>query len=105
MLCVVFKVSLNVIGSQREKLIVQKLKMTLDIISDHRWHMGFPAHRITHCRQQDQTKVRIRNWGKHILRKKKKLLAIIHEYTQRPLLLCHKIQKTVCLIFQVVNAD
>ena len=80
MFCVVFKMSLNVFGSQREKLIIQKLKMAFDIISDHRWHMDFPAHRITHRRQQDQAKVRVRNRCKHILRKKQKLLAIIHKY-------------------------
>ena len=32
----VFKVPLNVIGSQREKLIIQKLNMAFEVISDHR---------------------------------------------------------------------
>ena len=68
MFCVVLKILPNVISSQYEKLIVQKLKMALDIISDHRWHIGFPAHRISHCRQQDQPKVRIGNWGKQKLK-------------------------------------
>ena len=35
MLCIVFKVPPNLIGSQYEKLIIQKLNVTLDIISDY----------------------------------------------------------------------
>lgn len=35
MLCVVFKVPPDIIGSQYEKLIIQKLNVTLDIISDY----------------------------------------------------------------------
>lgn len=32
--CVIFKIPPNLIGSQYEKLIIQKLNVTLDIISD-----------------------------------------------------------------------
>ena len=35
MLCVIFKMPPNLIGSQYEKLIIQKLNVTLDIISDY----------------------------------------------------------------------
>lgn len=38
MLCIVFKVPPNLIGSQYEKLIIQKLNVTLDIISDYHGH-------------------------------------------------------------------
>ena len=53
MLCIVFKVPPDIIGSQYEKLIIQKLNVTLDIISDYHGHTSIPAHRIPHCRQQD----------------------------------------------------
>lgn len=38
MICVVFKVPTDIIGSQYEKLIIQKLNVTLDIISDYHGH-------------------------------------------------------------------
>ena len=38
MLCIVFKVPPNLIGSQYEKLIIQKLNVTFDIISDYHGH-------------------------------------------------------------------
>ena len=38
MLCVVFKVSPDIIGSQNEKLIIQKTNVTLDIIGNHHGH-------------------------------------------------------------------
>ena len=34
--CVIFKIPPNLIGSQYEKLIIQKLNVTLDIISDYK---------------------------------------------------------------------
>ena len=34
MLCVVFKVSPDIIGSQNEKLIIQKTNVTLDILAE-----------------------------------------------------------------------
>lgn len=34
--CVIFKMPPNLIGSQYEKLIIQKLNVTLNIISDYR---------------------------------------------------------------------
>ena len=43
MLCVVFKVPPDIIGSQYEKLIIQKLNVTLDIISDYHGHTSIPA--------------------------------------------------------------
>ena len=49
MLCIVFKVPPNLIGSQYEKLIIQKLNVTLDLISDYHGHASIPAHRIPHC--------------------------------------------------------
>ena len=36
--CVIFKMPPNLIGSQYEKLIIQKLNVTLDIISDYHGH-------------------------------------------------------------------
>lgn len=92
MICVVFKVPTDIIGSQYEKLIIQKLKVTLDIISDYHGHTSIPAHRISHCRQQDQAKVRIADGSEQILREQQKLLAVIHAYAQRPLLFRYQIQ-------------
>ena len=48
MLCIVFKVSPDIIGGQYEKLIIQKLNVTLDIISNCHGHTSIPAHRIPH---------------------------------------------------------
>ncbi len=97
MICVVFKVPTDIIGSQYEKLIIQKLNVTLDIISDYHGHTSIPAHRISHCRQQDQAKVRIADGSEQILREQQKLLAVIHAYAQRPLLFRYQIQQTVTL--------
>lgn len=49
MFCVVFKVSPDIIGSQNEKLIIQKTNVTLDIIGNHHGHTCVFAHRIPHC--------------------------------------------------------
>ena len=38
MLCIVFKVPPDIIGSQYEKLIIQKLNVTFDIIGNHHGH-------------------------------------------------------------------
>ena len=92
MFCVIFKMPSNLIGSQDEKLIIQKLNVTLDIISDYHGHTSIPAHRISHCRQQDQAKVRIAYGSEQILREQQKLLAIIHAYVQRPLFFRYQIQ-------------
>ena len=92
MLCIVFKVPPDIIGSQYEKLIIQKLKMTLDIIGDHHGHACVSAHRIPHCRQQDQTKVRVADRGEQVLREQQKLLVIIQEYAQWLLFLRYQIQ-------------
>ena len=92
MLCIVFKVSPDIIGSQYEKLIIQKLNVTLDIIGNHHRHTSIPAHRIPHCRQQDQAKIGIADRGGQILREQQKLLAVIHAYTQRPLFFRYQIQ-------------
>ena len=85
MICVVFKVPTDIIGSQYEKLIIQKLNVTLDIISDYHGHTSIPAHRISHCRQQDQAKVRIADGSEQILREQQKLLAVIHAYRDIPM--------------------
>ena len=92
MICVVFKVPTDIIGSQYEKLIIQKLNVTLDIISDYHGHTSIPAHRIPHCRQQDQVKVRVADRGEQILREQQKLFAIIHAYAQRSLFFRYQIQ-------------
>ena len=92
MLCVIFKMPPNLIGSQYEKLIIQKLNVTLDIISDYHGYTSISAHRIPHCRQQNQTKVRVADWGEQILREQQKLLAIIHTYAQRSLFFRYQIQ-------------
>ena len=92
MLCVIFKVPSDIISSQYEKLIIQKLNVTLDIISDYHGHTSIPAHRIPHCRQQDQAKVRVADGGEQVLREQQKLLAIIRTYVQRPLLFRYQIQ-------------
>ncbi len=92
MLCIVFKVPSDIISSQYEKLIIQKLKMTLDIIGNHHGHACVSAHRIPHCRQQDQAKVRVADGGEQVLREQQKLLAIIHTYAQWPLLFRYQIQ-------------
>ncbi len=92
MLCIVFKVPPNLIGSQYEKLIIQKLNVTLDIISDYHGHTSIPAHRIPHCRQQDQAKVRVADRGEQILREQQKLFAIIHAYAQRSLFFRYQVQ-------------
>ena len=49
MLCIVFKVPPNIIGSQYEKLIIQKPNVTLDIIGNYHGHASIPAYRIPHC--------------------------------------------------------
>ena len=90
--CAIFKMPSNLIGSQDEKLIIQKLNVTLDIISDYHGHTSIPAHRISHCRQQDQAKVRIADGSEQILREQQKLLAIIPAYAQRPLFFRYQIQ-------------
>lgn len=90
--CVIFKMPPNLIGSQYEKLIIQKLNVTLNIISDYHGHTSIPAHRIPHCRQQDQAKVRVADGGEQVLREQQKLLAIIHTYAQWPLLFRYQIQ-------------
>ena len=92
MLCIVFKVPPDIISSQYEKLIIQKLNVTLDIISDYHGYTSISAHRIPHCRQQNQTKVGITDWSEQILREQQKLLAIVHEYAQRPLFFRYQIQ-------------
>ncbi len=92
MLCIVFKVPPDIIGSQYEKLIIQKLNVTLDIIGNHHRHTSVSAHRIPYCRQQDQAKIRIADWSEQILREQQKLLAIIHAYAQRPLFFRYQIQ-------------
>lgn len=92
MLCIVFKMPPDIIGSQYEKLIIQKLNVTLDIISDYHGHTSIPDHRIPHCRQQDQAKIRIADRSEQILREQQKLLAIIHKYAQRPMLFRYQIQ-------------
>ena len=43
MLCIVFKVSPDIIGGQYEKLIIQKLNVTLDIISNCHGHTSIDA--------------------------------------------------------------
>ena len=50
MLCIVFKESPNVIGSQYKKLIIQKTNVTLDIIGNYHGHTCVFAHRISHYR-------------------------------------------------------
>lgn len=92
MLCIVFEVPLDIIGSQYEKLIIQKLNVTFDIIGNHHGHVCVSAHRIPHCRQQDQAKVRVADRGEQVLGEQQKLLAIIHTYAQRPLLFRYQIQ-------------
>ena len=89
---IVFKVSPDIIGSQYEKLIIQKLKMTLDIIGNHRGHACVSAHRIPHCRQQNQAKIEIADRSEQVLREQQKLLAIIHAYAQRLLFFRYQIQ-------------
>ena len=49
MLCVVFEVPPNIIGSQRKKLIVQKPNVALNITGNYRGHICVSAHRIPHC--------------------------------------------------------
>lgn len=102
MICVVFKVPTDIIGSQYEKLIIQKLNVTLDIISDYHGHTSIPAHRISHCRQQDQAKVRIADGSEQILREQQKLLAVIHAYRDIVLLTC-KTEATSILSDSVNN--
>ena len=92
MLCIVFKVPPDIIGSQYEKLIIQKLNVTFDIIGNHHGHACVSAHRIPHCRQQDQAKVRVADRGEQILREQQKLFAIIHAYAQRSLFFRYQIQ-------------
>ena len=92
MLCIVFKVPPDIIGSQYEKLIIQKLNVTLDIIENHHRHTSIPAHRIPHCRQQDQAKIGIADRSEQVLREQQKLLAVIHTYAQRPLFFRYQIQ-------------
>ena len=52
MFCVIFKMPPNLIGSQYEKLIIQKLNVTLDIISDYQGMQVFLpiAYRIADSR-------------------------------------------------------
>ena len=49
MLCVVFEVPPNIIGSQRKKLIVQKPNVALNITGNYCGHICVSAHRIPHC--------------------------------------------------------
>lgn len=49
MLCIVFKVPPDIIGSQRKKLIVQKPNVALNVIGNYRGHICVSAHRIPHC--------------------------------------------------------
>ena len=49
MLCIVFKVSPDIIGGQYEKLIIQKLNVTLDIISDYLIVIGSHVEPETPC--------------------------------------------------------
>ena len=74
MFCVIFKMPPNLIGSQYEKLIIQKLNVTLNIISDYHGHTSIPAHRIPHCRQQDQAKVRVADGGEQVLREQQEVI-------------------------------
>ncbi len=90
--CVIFKMPPNLIGSQYEKLIIQKLNVTLNIISDYHGHTSIPAHRIPRCRQQDQAKVGIADRSEQVLREQQKLFAIIHAYAQRSLFFRYQIQ-------------
>ena len=92
MLCVVFEVPPNIIGSQRKKLIVQKPNVALNIIGNYCGHTCVSAHRIPHCRQQDQAKVRVTDWCEQVLREQQKLLAIIHAYAHWSLLIRYQIQ-------------
>ena len=80
MLCVIFKEPPDIIGSQSEKLIIQKTNVTLDIIGNHHRHISIPAHRIPHCRQQNQAKIGIADRSEQVLRAQQKLLAIIHAF-------------------------
>ena len=80
MLCIVFKVPTDITGSQYEKLIIQKLNVTLDIIGNHHRHTSIPAHRIPHCRQQDQAKIGIADRGEQVPREQQKLFAAIYAY-------------------------
>ena len=92
MLCIVFKMSPDIIGSQYEKLIVQEPKVALNITGNHHGHTCVIAHRISHCRQQDQAKIRIANRSEQILREQQKLLAVIHAYAQRSPFFRYQIQ-------------
>ena len=49
MFCVIFKMPSNLIGSQDEKLIIQKLNVTLDIISDYLIVIGSHVEPETPC--------------------------------------------------------
>ena len=49
MFCVIFKIPPNLIGSQYEKLIIQKLNVTLDIISDYLIVIGSHVEPETPC--------------------------------------------------------
>ena len=44
MLCIVFKMSPDIIGSQYEKLIVQEPKVALNITGNHHGHTCVIAH-------------------------------------------------------------
>ena len=82
--CVIFKIPPNLIGSQYEKLIIQKLNVTLDIISDYHGHTSIPAHRIPHCRQQDQAKVRVADRGEQVLGLPKKEFELLYKLLSYP---------------------
>ena len=79
MLCIVFKVPPDIVGSQYEKLIIQNLDVMLNIIGNHHRHTSIPAHRIPHCRQQDQAKVRVADQGEQVLGEQQKLLATVYK--------------------------
>ena len=49
MLCIVLKVPPDIISSQYEKLIIQKLNVTLDIISDYLIVIGSHVEPETPC--------------------------------------------------------
>ena len=46
MLCIVFKVPPDIVGSQYEKLIIQNLDVMLDIIGNYHRHTSIPAHQM-----------------------------------------------------------
>ena len=92
MLCIVFKVPPDIIGSQSEKLIIQKPNVALNVIGNYRGHICVSVHRIPHCRQQNQAKIGIADRSEQVLREQQKLLAVIHTYAQWTLIFRYQIQ-------------